>query len=108
MGILRSTARQLARIGFALACVGASLAHGAERVADYVIHISVDGCGSFYLEKMIEANQLPHFKRFLDKGAATLNARTDFDYTITLPNHTCMVTGRPVMDKQLSDRSVPG
>jgi hypothetical protein len=33
----------------------------------------------------------------VDGGASTFNARTDYTHTVTLPNHTCMVTGRPVL-----------
>ena len=38
-------------------------------------------------------NRLPGFERLL-AGASTLNARTDPNLTITLPNHMGMVTGR--------------
>ena len=27
----------------------------------------------------------------------TFNARTDYTHTVTIPNHTCMLTGRPVL-----------
>ena len=67
--------------------------------AEYVIQISVDGAGSSYIQYLINEGHLPNFKRFQSEGAWTLNARTDFDYTITLPNHTSMMTGRPVYDK---------
>ena len=76
--------------------------------AEYVIQISVDGCGSTYLQSLINENQLPNFKRFQTEGSWTNNARTDFDYTVTLPNHTCMVTGRPVMDKRGASASITG
>ena len=32
--------------------------------------------------------------RFIKEGSYTHNARTDADFTITLPNHTSMITGR--------------
>jgi predicted AlkP superfamily pyrophosphatase or phosphodiesterase len=67
--------------------------------AEYVIHISVDGMGSSYLQALLDASEMATFKRLQTEGAYTHNARTDYDFTITLPNHTCMVTGRPVRDK---------
>lgn len=65
--------------------------------AEYVISISVDGMGSSYMQSLIDAGELPAIKRIQAEGAGTNNARNDFDYTITLPNHTCMVTSRPVI-----------
>jgi hypothetical protein len=63
-----------------------------------VIHISVDALGSKYLEKFLQESpeDFSNFARLLKEGASTLNARTDYTHTNTLPNHTCMVTGRPV------------
>ena len=68
-------------------------------VMTYVIQISVDGLGSAYVQSLLAANQIPNLARLLNEGAGTLNARTDFDFSITLPNHTAMLTGRPVYDK---------
>jgi len=76
--------------------------------AEFVIHVSVDGMGASYLQALIDAGQAPTFKRLQSEGAWTNNARTDFDYTITLPNHTCMVTGRPVKDRSANPAAVPG
>lgn len=76
--------------------------------AQYVIHISVDGLASRFLQALLDENQLPNFKRLESEGAWTHNARTDFDYTITLPNHTCMVTGRPVKDKPAMPMAIAG
>jgi hypothetical protein len=64
--------------------------------ADHVIHISVDGLHPGHLQTQINASVAPHFKRFQDEGAWTNNARTDYTRTNTLPNHTSMITGRPV------------
>ena len=63
----------------------------------YVICISVDGLGSSYLQSLIDANEAPNFRRFQTEGAGTNNARDDCDFTVTLPNHVTMITGRGVL-----------
>lgn len=68
----------------------------AALAAEHVVHISVDGLNASLLKSLIDAGSAPNFKRFQDEGASTLNARTDYTHTITLPNHTSMLTGRPV------------
>jgi predicted AlkP superfamily pyrophosphatase or phosphodiesterase len=65
--------------------------------SEYVIEISVDGLGSVYLQPMVACGELPSFQRFQTEGAWTNNARNDDNVTITLPNHTTMVTGRGVL-----------
>lgn len=97
----------LFRTSVAALVLGMSLVAAAADVK-HVIQISVDGGGSYYVQTLIDWHQLPNFKRFQTEGATTMNARTDFDYTVTLPNHTAMVTGRPVMDKRGPDGPILG
>ena len=65
--------------------------------AEHVIHISVDGLNASMLRQSIDAGDAPNFKRLQDEGVWTINARADYTHTNTLPNHTCMFTGRPVL-----------
>ncbi|HRQ72685.1 MAG TPA: alkaline phosphatase family protein, partial [Phycisphaerales bacterium] len=60
---------------------------------DHVIVISVDGLRSDAM-LILTPRQAPALHRLM-AASSTLNARTDPDYTITLPNHTAMLTGRP-------------
>lgn len=57
-----------------------------------VLVISIDGLRSDALLAVPE-EKIPHFRRLMT-GATTLNARTDPDFTVTMPNHTGMVTSR--------------
>jgi hypothetical protein len=60
-----------------------------------VLAISVDALNPTAL-KRLGRKELPHLWRLVDEGAATLNARAQYELTLTLPNHTSMVTGRRV------------
>jgi hypothetical protein len=64
--------------------------------AEHVIHISFDGLNASLLQKAIDSGKAPNFKRLQSEGVWTFNARTDCTHSNTLPNHTCMFTGRPV------------
>lgn len=79
-----------------LACVSLLAAPGQDpkppRVFRNAVLVSVDGLRSDAL-KAVPAGELPAFARMM-QGASTLNARTDPEFTITLPNHTAMFTGR--------------
>jgi hypothetical protein len=88
--------RRAAAFISAFVAVVAVLAPVSRGAVEHVIHISVDGLNPAHLQTQINAGLAPHFKRFQDEGAWTNNARTDFSHTITLPNHTSMLTGRPV------------
>jgi hypothetical protein len=91
-----------------LLLVGVRAHQSAAAPSEYVIQISVDGLGSSYLQALLDQQQLPNFKRLQAEGSWTHNARTDSDFTVTLPNHTCMITGRPVHDKAASPRAILG
>lgn len=98
---------------FRVAVVGlvacfAPWAEAADGPAKYVIHISVDGLAPRYLQALIDEGQAPNFKRLQSEGVWTHNARTDHDFTVTLPNHTSMLTGRPVRDKEASPSAILG
>lgn len=58
-----------------------------------VLAISVDGLNTRALDGLGPDSALG---RLFDEGAATLNARTEVELTVTLPNHTSMLTGRRV------------
>jgi Type I phosphodiesterase / nucleotide pyrophosphatase len=79
--------------------VAQPVTHGSAASSRYVIHISVDGLGSRWYQPLLDSGALPNLARLQREGAWTHNARSDPDFTITLPNHTGMLTGRPVLDK---------
>jgi len=83
----------------ALALLCALAAARTARAADHVIQISVDGLSGILLQALVEndaVGDFASFARFVNEGASTYNARADYTHTITLPNHTSMITGRPV------------
>lgn len=74
----------------------------AEAKITHVIHVSVDGLRGDYLRAFVEepGSQFFGFARLVREGAATYNARCDFSHSITIPNHTSMITGRPVIAEE--------
>jgi predicted AlkP superfamily pyrophosphatase or phosphodiesterase len=63
--------------------------------AESVLAISIDGMSVAAVRKLGRV-QLPNLYRFMRAGASTTNARTEREMTVTLPNHTGMVTGRRI------------
>ena len=62
----------------------------------FVIHISVDGLRPDAIRRLGSAH-VSHFYRLRIEGAYTDNARSDYDHTVTLPNHACELTSRSVV-----------
>lgn len=60
-----------------------------------VLAISIDGLNPSALRRLGRKGT-PHLHEFARAGASTLNARTEYEQTVTLPNHTGMVTGRRI------------
>ncbi|MCW2843358.1 MAG: type phosphodiesterase/nucleotide pyrophosphatase [Nocardioides sp.] len=60
-----------------------------------VLAISIDGLNVNAI-RQLGHDEAPSFYRLLDEGASTLNARTEYEQTVTLPNHTGMLTGRRI------------
>jgi len=67
----------------------------ADDAVDYVVAISVDGLNPHAIRELGRTGA-PNFYRMLDNGATTQNARASYELTITLPNHTGMLTGRRI------------
>ncbi len=73
----------------------AALSICSTSAAEHAIVISVDGMRHDAIEKLGTAGA-PNIHRLIAEGATTGNARTDAAYTVTLPNHTSMITSRGV------------
>ncbi|MDQ6525491.1 alkaline phosphatase family protein [Nocardioides sp. LHD-245] len=87
--------------GFGLSGPGTATADRAEAARDtinskHVVAISVDGLNPRALKRLGRAGT-PNLHRIIkDEGAGTVNARSQLEMTVTLPNHTSMVTGRRI------------
>lgn len=64
-----------------------------------VLAVSIDGLRSSAITQLGRAGT-PTLHALIAQGASTLNARTEREMTVTLPNHTGMVTGRPILASQ--------
>jgi len=80
----------------AFVVVGVLCSAASAKLVNYVIHVSVDGCRPDAITNL-GPTYVPNFYRMRTEGAFTDNARTDYDYTETLPNHTTQLTGRGVL-----------
>jgi hypothetical protein len=69
-----------------------------DNAVDRVIAISIDGLNPRAIEKLGKS-RTPTLHRLMREGAYTLNARTVREQTLTMPNHTAMLTGRRVDDR---------
>jgi hypothetical protein len=74
--------------------LGAAIAEA--QLISHVIHVSVDGLRPDVITALGPTN-LPNFYRMRAEGAFTDNARTDYDYTQTMQDHTTQLTGRGVV-----------
>lgn len=80
-----------------VAAAAAPVGPAAAPHADSVLVISVDSLTPKAI-KRLGPEGAPTLHRIMAEGASTLNARTEVESTVTLPNHTGMVTGRRVDD----------
>ncbi|WP_299052071.1 alkaline phosphatase family protein [uncultured Nocardioides sp.] len=64
-----------------------------------VVAISVDGMRPSVITELGRTGT-PSLHRMIDEGATTLEARTAVEQTVTLPNHTGMLTGRRIETDQ--------
>lgn len=64
-----------------------------------VVAISIDGLNPSAIVRLGAAGT-PHLHRMMREGSWTFNARAAVRSTDTLPNHTGMMTGRPIAGRQ--------
>lgn len=74
---------------------GPSARYSADDPTASVLAISIDGMNPDAL-RILGTRRTPHLHDLMASGASTLNARTEHELTLTLPNHTGMVTGRRI------------
>ena len=82
---------------FLVLIFGVSLVQADDKPAapfGHVILISVDGLRADAITRL-GPEKAPVFHEIMRTGASTLNARTDFYHTETMPGHLCLLTGLP-------------
>ena len=89
----------VAGIPSATAGADPSTSRGEPAAAPRVLAISIDALNPTALTRL-GRDELPNFWRLIDEGSATLNARSQVELTLTLPNHTSMLTGRRINAKK--------
>ena len=97
-----SYARAGARGAAGALCLAAMMVSPAGAEIRHVIHMSIDGLRGDFLRALVQepGSRYFGFARLQREGAVTYNARCDFSYSITTPNHTGMITGRPVIAEE--------
>jgi predicted AlkP superfamily pyrophosphatase or phosphodiesterase len=74
----------------------ASQVASAPRAVTSVVVVSIDALNPAAIRKLGRRGT-PMLHRLVRRGASTMNARTERELTVTLPNHTGMVTGRRIV-----------
>jgi len=64
---------------------------------EYVIHLNLDGLHAKSVE-VLGPEGAPNLWRLRTEGAYTDRARSDFDSTVTTPNHSSIFASRPIYD----------
>ena len=97
--VLATTALTTLCLGSAAGSTAATNADIDQRVAataQYVVVINIDGLNAGAIPALGPTGA-PNLWRMRTEGAFTDNARTDYARTVTMPNHTTILTGRPVI-----------
>jgi hypothetical protein len=91
----RDGTSQLAATPVVLPAAAGPFAVARNGAVNHVVAISIDGLRADAITRLGE-KVTPNIHRLLREGAGTLNARNLTELTLTLPNHSSMVTGQPI------------
>jgi hypothetical protein len=96
--MMKSTFLAMCLVVTAACAASDQFVFGSSVRVESVIHVSVDGLRGDFLRGLLNSApaRYPAFQRLRTEGAGTFNARCDFDFSLTVPNHVSMITGRPV------------